>query len=132
MKKKENVIENETTMEKVGILELISMVFIKNEPLQVTLKEAIADFPDRIASPEVKKELMDTVDRVDNDIMKVTTGGLSLKKTKSLNVSKEQNIQYLKDNPIKTEKNYTINDETGKIIKVGKQSQNKEDDEREV
>ncbi|MCI8384787.1 MAG: hypothetical protein HFJ33_08075 [Clostridia bacterium] len=123
MKKKENVIENETTMEKVGILELISMVFIKNEPLQVTLKEAIADFPDRIASPEVKKELMDTVDRVDNDIMKVTTGGLSLKKTKSLNVSKEQNIQYLKDNPIKTEKNYTINDETEKII---------QDEEREV
>lgn len=107
--------EAEEITEKVSLAD-VGKEFLSPELPELDVKEEISQYPDEVASPEVKKELQAALDKVDKGIMKPTDGGHA-KNTKKLNVSKEKSIEYLKKNPVSINTKFKLDKETGKVVK---------------
>ena len=105
--------ETEEIAEKVSLAE-VGKEFLAPEHPELDAKEEISQYPDEVASPEVKKELQAALDRV-KAIVKPTDG--NIRNTKNLNISKEQSINYLKKNPVQINTKFKLDKETGKIVK---------------
>ena len=105
--------ETEEIAEKVSLAE-VGKEFLAPEHPELDAKEEISQYPDEVASPEVKKELQAALDRV-KAIVKPTDG--NIKNTKNSNVSKEQSVDYLKKNPVQINTKFKMAKETGEIVK---------------
>lgn len=105
--------KTEEIAEKVSLAE-VGKGFLAPEHPELDAKEEISQYPDEVASPEVKKELQAALDRV-KAIVKPTDG--NIRNTKNLNISKEQSINYLKKNPVQINTKFKLDKETGKIVK---------------
>lgn len=105
--------KTEEIAEKVSLTE-VGKEFLAPEHPELDAKEEISQYPDEVASPEVKKELQAALDRV-KAIVKPTDG--NIRNTKNLNISKEQSINYLKKNPVQINTKFKLDKETGKIVK---------------
>lgn len=123
-----NEVPQEETKEitpKVSSAEIVKE-FLAPERDELDTNGEISQFPDEVASPEVKKELQASLDRIEKGIIKPTDGGYA-RNTKNLNVSKEQSVDYLKKNPVSINTKSKLDKETGKIVK-NKESTMKEED----
>ena len=118
--------ETEEIVEKVSSGEIVKE-FLAPETAELDVKEEIAQYPDEVASPEVKKELQAALDRA-IAIVKPTDGGNHARNTKNLNISKEQSVDYLKKNPVSINTKFKLDKETGKIIKNNKDNTIEEED----
>lgn len=104
MKEEKEDIEN---IEKVSFAN-VAKTLIEPE-IEEDQKEEIA----RYNIPEdVKKQLLQTLKKVEDEIMKPTNGGFA-RKTKGVIVAKEEGKKHLKENPIKVE----IDERTGEVLK---------------
>lgn len=115
IKNKEEALPKKTEeiAEKVSLAE-VGKEFLAPEHPELDAKEEISQYPDEVASPEVKKELQAALDRV-KAIVKPTDG--NIRNTKNSNISKEQSINYLKKNPVQINTKFKLDKETGKIVK---------------
>lgn len=121
--------EAEEITEKVSLAD-VGKEFLSPELPELDVKEEISQYPDEVASPEVKKELQATLDKVDKGIMKPTDGGLGHAKNTKLNISKEQSIDYLKKNPVSINTKFKLDKETGKVVKNKDYTMEEEDKSR--
>jgi len=113
-KKKEIKNENDDKiidMEKVSFSEVGKTFW--NPEQKEDQKDEISQYADVL--PEVKKALLESLKRVD-EIVKPTSGGFS-RKTRGLSISAEQSKQYLKENPVRLESKYEIDERTGEVLK---------------
>lgn len=126
--KNEEIVEENEVMEKVSLAKVGEAIFIEPEKEETDVKEEIAQYPDEVVSPEVKKELQAAIDRVDKGIMKPTNGG-EARKTKSLNVTVEQSKDYLEKNPVHINTKSKIDKQTGKVVKARNDKEQEEKEE---